>query len=140
MSGHLENEIAVTSLVYQFTGRRLADRQPAQHKGSRTESHVLFSFLTLQAHCATVFGLAEFLFENHQFWQHPFQAGAGGFHATNATPILPEHTSGVEVLQRSPRVSVEQSSTRVERMIMEAILCRFSGARASPASGMRLNG
>ena len=76
----------------------------------------------VQAHHATAFGLPQLLFRNHKLRQHPFQTGADGLHAAQTTRVLPEHTSGVQVLQRSPRVSVEPSSTRVERMILEVTI------------------
>ncbi len=62
MPGDLENEVAVSPLVQHLAGRRVPHREPAQDKWSRTEPHVLLSFLALHAYRATAFGLPQFLF------------------------------------------------------------------------------
>lgn len=117
MAGDLENEIAVSPLVQHLAGRRLAHGQATQDERSRAKSHVLLSFLALQAHHTTALRLPQLVFGNHQLWPHPFQSGAGGLQSDGPARVLPEHTPGVPVLQLSPRVSVEPSSTRVGQVI-----------------------
>lgn len=69
---------------------RIKDYQPAHDKWSRTEPHVLFSFLAPQAHHTTALGLPELLLGNHQLRQHSFQTGAGGLHSAKGPVVVPE--------------------------------------------------
>src|SRR6185312_4292072 len=72
VTSDLQNEVAVSALVQHFVPRWLATGSPHRTNGLETESHVLFSFLTLQPHTAATFGLAQFLFRNHEFPRNPF--------------------------------------------------------------------
>ncbi len=107
MTGNLQHEVAVAAFIEHLFLRRLPDRQTAHDEWSRTEPDVLFSFLALQPHDTTAFGLPELLLRHHQLRQRSFQAGARGLHSAVAAGAMPEHTSGICLLQPSPRVSAE---------------------------------
>ena len=49
MSGHLQDELAITAFVKKSASWRLSDRQSAKNKGSRGEPEILVSALALQA-------------------------------------------------------------------------------------------
>ena len=116
------NEITVPPFIDGVLFGRLPNGQTAKNEGSRAESQVLLSFLTLGPHEVAAIGLSTLLLRNHQIRHHPFQSGTCRLHSISPT----RHTSGVFKLQLSPRVR-QIPVWRRWWAGTTGYLCRFSG-------------